>query len=438
MNEATEIHILTSKLFDPRSKTFLHNTTIVVDKKSGLIKKTIPHNNPDLASLSAHDIDLRHLTVLPGFVDAHTHIFIHDYRTTPSLNQERDESLVSRIIRATNHCRTALKAGYTTYRDLGTEGAFDADIGVRDSVNRGIIPGPRLFIATLPLASSGGYEIRYESRLNGAVVPRLSDVCDGVDGVRAAVRRRGGAGADVVKVYADYRKRALRFPSPAWKGAGDILHPPSGNLFTGDRNPNLPMFCQEEFNEIVAEAKRNRIPVAAHACSPEGLVMAAKAGVTSIEHGLVVGEEYLELMKEMGTIYVPTLAVIDVYKDELEEGEMDLMIENVGNAYRMGLKMACGGDTGAFDHGDNVRELELFVKAGIPVNEVLSMCTVGGWEACGGDLCGRKFGAVEPGWAADFVALEGDPTEDLGALRRVKWVMKDGMIMVNEGSIVGF
>lgn len=128
------------------------------------------------------------------------------------------ESLVERVCRATQHCRAALSAGYTTYRDLGTEGAFDADVHVRDSINRGIIPGPRIFCATEALASSGGYEIRVENRIGGLDVPRISDPCDGVDGVRAGVRRRIGAGADVVKFYGDYRKRALRFPASNWSG----------------------------------------------------------------------------------------------------------------------------------------------------------------------------------------------------------------------------
>ena len=220
---------------------------------------------------------------MSGFVDAHTHIFLHAYSETSSLNQMLHESLVERVCRATQHCRAALMAGYTTYRDLGTEGAFDADVHVRDSINRGLIPGPRIFCATEALASSGGYEIRVENRIGGLDVPRISDPCDGVDGVRAAVRRRIGAGADVIKFYGDYRKRALRFPASAWGGCPDVMFPPDkGGIAQNERSPSILLFNQDEMNAIVAEAKVARAPVAAHCATAEAVTMAANAGVTSV------------------------------------------------------------------------------------------------------------------------------------------------------------
>lgn len=377
---------------------------------------------------------------MPGLVDAHTHIFLHDYATTSSINQEQDESIVERIIRATLNCKQGLQAGYTTYRDLGTEGAFSADVGIRDAVNRGLIPGPRLFVATEALASSGGYEIRQENALGGTTVPRLSDVCDGVDGCTAAVRRRIGAGADVVKFYADYRRRTLRWPAQNWRGCCPVLFPPSGVELKGglDRNPVSLLFRQEEMDAMVAEARRARAPIAAHAIEAEAVIMAAKAGVTTVEHGMYPSEEALQAMKECGTIFVPTVAVLETERKQMGEELFWTMVKNTKRAFDMGVKLACGGDTGAFPHGENAREMELMVEVGIPVEEVLRAGTLGGWEACGGELSGHRFGWLGEGWSADLVALDGDlEKEDFSSvIRKVSFVMKDGQAVVVEGKIV--
>ncbi|KAI1495374.1 amidohydrolase domain-containing protein [Biscogniauxia mediterranea] len=439
-----EITILTSSLFDPRLRAFLSDISIVVDTDTGLVIRTYKQDDslpPPDPAVEVNTIDLRGLTVLPGLVDAHTHIFLHPYSETPSLNQMRDESFVERVVRATNHAKAALMAGYTTYRDLGTEGLRDADANFRDAINRGLIEGPRMFVATECIASSGGYEIRQEHGmhcLGAASAPRISDPADGVDGVRAAVRRRLGAGADIIKFYADYRKRQLRFPPPAWPGAHEIAFPPSGDILTGTRNPNLLLFNQDEMNAMVSEAKAGKAPICAHAQSPEAVIMAAKAGVTSVEHGFMPSEEALDAMKENGTIFVPTLSVFDVSLHPSTGNTRDAnetfraILDHTKAAHEKGVKLACGGDTGAFAHGDNARELELFVEAGIPLEDVLQAATLHGWEACGGDLCGRRFGCIDAGFAADITALRGDVTEDLSALRRVAFVMKDGRICKDE------
>jgi imidazolonepropionase-like amidohydrolase len=429
--------IHTSLLFDSEAKKFVTGVSLEIDKPTGLITKTWVRGSDDIvddndAALREH-LDLRGYVVLPGLVDAHTHVFLHSYQETPSLYQERDESMVERIVRATNHCRAALKAGYTTYRDLGSEGLRDVDVGLRDSINRGIIPGPRMFVVSEALASSGSYAIRYESRLNGTQVPRISDECDGVDGVRAGVRRRIGAGADLIKFYADYRRRVLRFPPPAWPGARQIQFPPAS---LEDRNPDRTLWTQEEMNAIVDEAKRARAPVAAHAQQSEAVIMAANAGVTTVEHGYASSDEALQAMKDNDVIYVPTLSVFEQEKEQIGEEAWRATLRLTKAAWRKGIRLACGGDTGAISHGDNAREIELMCQAGVPLVEVLSAATLGGWHACGGDLCGRKFGQIASGWAADLVALEGDPRDDLGAIRRVQMVVKDGRIVVEHARII--
>lgn len=172
--------IHTSLLFDSKAKAFKENISLTINKTSGLIT-SFETRDPTTTSLNLFptDLDLRGLTVLPGLVDSHTHIFLHSYSETSSLNQARDESLPERILRASSHLRAALKAGYTTYRDLGTEGLGSLDVGVRDAVNRGIVVGPRMFVATEALASEGGYGLRIEGGSQGTVVSRMADPCDG-------------------------------------------------------------------------------------------------------------------------------------------------------------------------------------------------------------------------------------------------------------------
>jgi len=300
-------------------------------------------------------------------------------------------------------------------------------VHVRNAVNRGLIPGPRIFCATEALASSGGYDIRIESGINGVHLPRLSDPCDGVVGVKAGVRRRLGAGADVIKFYACYGKRALRYPGPVHPGGRDVIHPPD----TIPRNPDYLQFDQEEMNAIVAEAKAARAPVAAHAQSAASAIMAAKAGVTTIEHGVEESDEAIEMMKQHGTIFVPTLAVQELFRPKSE------YFIQTKKAYAAGVKLACGGDTGAFPHGENAREMELMLEAGVSLEDVLVAATVHGWEACGKEWCGRKFGWWEAGCAADIVALDGDLRQDVGCLRRVEFVMKDAKVWKSDGEAVG-
>ncbi|WRT68380.1 uncharacterized protein IL334_005356 [Kwoniella shivajii] len=431
--------IYASTVFNSRSLAFDKDVSIRIDPKIGCII-SVASTPPNLGLVQAPDFDLRGYTILPGFVDSHAHVLVHAFSETPAIYQEKDESLTERILRAGNNAKAGLKAGFTTYRDLGTEGAFNADIGIRDAISRGIIPGPRLFVATEALASTGGYEIRQENKIGGTFVPRLSDPCDGVDGVKSAVRRRIGSGADVIKFYAEYRRRTLRFPQPTWTGSIPIKYPPysTGKMNDNLNNPLNPpstLFDQDEMNAIVIEAKRAKAPVAAHASSPEAVIMASNAGVTSIEHGAMPFDESLEAMKKNDTIFVPTLCVADLELGSDKEN-LKKVLAHTKKAHDMGIRLATGGDTGESPHGENVRELELFLEAGIPLEHTLRAATLGGWEACGGDWCGYRFGWVGEGWQADLVVLEGDPREDKGALRRVDMVIKDGNVVVDRGRIV--
>ena len=333
--------------------------------------------------------------------------------------QMRDESVVERVVRATNHLRCALLSGFTTYRDLGSEGMESHDARLRDCVNRGLVPGPRLFVATDALAGTGGYEARTENAAGGVRLPKISEACDGIADVRRAVRSRVAAGADVIKFYADYRRKTMRFP-PAHAGdaSSSIKFPPA------NPNPVVPLLSQDEMDEIVREAKLAELPVAAHAQSAKAALMAVHAGVTSVEHVSEATDELFREMRLRGCIFVPTLSVLQ----DLAGDDFPRIQRNAKKAFDAGVRLAVGGDTGAFPHGEGARELELLIEAGIPVEDVLEACTVGGWESCGGDQCGYRFGWFENGARADIIALDTDPREDKGALRKVGFVMKDGQV----------
>jgi imidazolonepropionase-like amidohydrolase len=430
MPEEHQITVHTRLSFNSRTESFDENLSFTISQTTGLIENVYERPSSEIPSMGTQDIDLRSLVVLPGLVDAHTHIFLHSYEETSALDQMRNESFVERVLRAANHCKAALMAGYTTYRDLGTEGMGDADLDIRDSINRCLIPGPRLFVATNPIASSGGYTLPQETRIGHRDGPLLADTADGVEGVRAAVRRRIGAGADIIKFYADSEKRSLRFPEPTFQGNLPVRFPYPE---VGGKPHHYPLFSQAETDAIVSEAHEANCPVAAHASSSVAVIRAAKAGVDTIEHGQDGGEEALDAILEAGSIFVPTLTVMEA---EVPEEPLREMYANVKKAWEKGVRLAAGGDIGPVAHGENVRELELMVGAGVPVEKVLAAATLGGWEACGGERCGRRFGWLGEGAAGDFVGVEGDPRADLGSLRRVRFVMKDGRVWKQDGKFV--
>jgi len=423
----------TSLSFDPRQKKFVSNLSFTVDRVTGAIAD-IYHRDPfdeDSLILADHDIDLRDKVVLPGLVDSHTHIFLHSYRERSGTEQMRDESAVERVVRASNAARAALLAGFTTYRDLGTEALGNADANLRDCINRGLTPGPRMFVATEALASTGSYELRVENRLGGQLtVPRACDAADGVDGVRAAVRRRVGDGADLIKFYADYRRKVMRFPQT---GPRPVRFPPPERR----RNPAVPLYSQEEMDAIVKEADRAEMPVAAHAGETRAALMAVRAGVRSVEHIFEdtddIAETLFQEMRTRGTIWVPTLATAELMVKADIFAAQKVMVKR---AFDVGVRLAAGGDTGTFDHGLNARELEILEEIGLPVEEVLAAATIGGWEACGGDRCGFRFGWFEKGNRADVVALDADPRLDKQALRKVSFVMKDGEVWKRNGEVI--
>jgi len=332
-------------------------------------------------------VDLPGLTLLPGLIEAHSHVLLHPYSETPWNDQVAHESLSLRVARATNHLRNTLQAGFTTIRDLGTEGAGYADVGLKQAVDQGIIPGPRMFVATRAIVASGSYGPKgYASEWH---VPQGAEEADGVDSLTRVVRDQIGHGADWIKVYADYR----------WGTQGAA-----------------PTFSIEELKLAVETARSANVPVAAHAATTEGMRRAALAGVETIEHGDGGTPEIFRLMKERNVALCPTLSVganperkKPVFKAPLEAG----------------VTIASGSDVGVFAHGDNVRELEAMVNFGMPIVDVLRSATSVDARVL---HMADKIGQVKPGLFADLIAVEGEPTKDISVLRRVKFVMKGGTI----------
>lgn len=200
-----------------------------------------------------------------------------------------------------------------------------------------------------------------------------------------------------------------------------------------DPNPDIPIMDQDEMQTIVREAYLARAPVACHAKTWEGIKMAVEAGVLTIEHGNWVDEELLQLMKRKGTIFVPTLAI----SERLQAHHIDKLKSSVKRAHEIGVRLAVGGDTGTFPHGQGIREAEIMIESGIPLEDVLEACFIGGWESCGGDLSSVRFGWFEPGVRADIIAITGDPRVDYKCMRKVDFVMKDGEIFKRDGLAVG-
>ena len=359
---------------------------------------------PDVAAPAGADIvDLPGLTLMPGMIEGHSHLFLHPYNEASWDRQVLHEPLALRTARATVAARATLLAGFTTVRDLGTEGAGYADVGLKQAIAEGIVPGPHMIVATRALVATGAYGPRgFEP---GVDSPLGAEAADGPELVQA-VRRQIGWGADVVKLYADYR----------W----------------GPGEPSRPTYSQAEMAAAVEAAHSAGRPVAVHAATAEGMRRAVLAGVDSIEHGYGGDAEIFRLMKAHGTGFCPTLAAADASARDRGWKGGDPVPESVLESRRAlaaaraaGVAICVGGDVGVFPHGENIREAELLVAAGMPVPDVARALTSGNARILG--LSDR--GEVKPGLLADLIAVEGDPTADIGALRRVRFIMWAGRVV---------
>ncbi|MEG3176206.1 amidohydrolase family protein [Sphingomonas sp. RB3P16] len=360
---------------------------------------------PDLAvPAGAETIDLPGETLMPGMIEGHGHLFLHPYDETSWDDQVLHEPLALRTARAVVQAKATLLAGFTTERDLGTEGAGYADVGLRQAIASGIVPGPRLIVATRAIVAKGAYGPKgFEP---GLAIPQGAEEASGSDDLVRVVRAQIAAGADVVKLYGDYR----------W----------------GPGEPSRPTFSAAEMKAAVEAAHDAGRTVAVHTATPEGMRRAIAAGVDTIEHGYGGTAEIFRTMAARHIALCPTLAASDAvarYRGWSGSAPVPEAVAQSRTAFALaraaGVPICMGGDVGVFAHGDNAREMVLMVGAGMPVAQVVIAATSG--NAGYFHLADR--GAIKVGLLADLIAVRGDPTREIAAVQKVGWVMKGGAVV---------
>jgi len=403
------IYLKAGKLFDGNSDQ-LRNDLVIVVKENKIVSVGKDISIPPGATI----FDLSKTTVLPGLIDAHTHIALHAGNYEDQILRETPEY---RAIYATVSAKSTLEAGITTIRDAGNEGAGYADVALRDAINNGIVPGPRMQVSIQPVSGTGGYNLVGFSPYFS--LPNISYEADGPAEIRKQIRRLIKEGADLIKIYMEsFEKKETRT---------DIL--------TGALN-----YSKEELQVLVEEAHRGGLPVAAHTYSDQAARLAIEVNVNSIEHGLYLSEETFRLMAAKNIYYVPTLLVYEFWRDSKIFGQISAEnkikltntveehIKTFKNALKTPVKIVFGSDTFELP-GTNAQEIELMVKYGMQPMDALKSATSIAAELLGLE---SSIGSITENKLADIIAVNGNPLENISDLRNVVFVMKGGEIYLDK------
>ncbi|HRN72454.1 MAG TPA: amidohydrolase family protein [Ginsengibacter sp.] len=388
-----------SRVFDGE---ILHDNWVVLVKGNKIIEAgTISFKLPSNTRI----IELKGATLLPGLIEGHSHLYLHPYNETSWNDQVLKESRAERTARAVTHAEATLMAGFTTIRELGTEGAAYDDAGLKMAIEKGVISGPRMIVATKAIVAKGSYGVKSDNP--DVEYPKGAAEVANREEMEREVRSQISKGADVIKIYADYR----------WNLQGEAA----------------PTFSVDELAAAVAIAESSGRYVAVHSATTEGMLRSIKAGVHTIEHGDLGTEEIFKAMKEKNIAYCPTLAASDAitqyngWKKGTEPEPLRILNKrkSFSAALRSGVTILMGGDVGVFPHGDNAREMEMMVDYGMPPIDVLKSATsvnadVFGW--------GDRIGRIRKGLFADLIAVSGNPSANIHDIRKTIFIMKDGTL----------
>lgn len=402
------IYIHAGKLITAKDNKVQESMTVIIDdNKISAIKSGFSQPGKEDTL-----IDLSNATVMPGLMDMHTHITMQ-FSATSYMNRFTKNPADYALI-GTLYANRTLQAGFTTVRNLGDE--YNVSVSLRNAINKGVVTGPRIYTAAKSIATTGGHA----DPTNGSAKLFMGDpgpeqgVANGVAELRKAVRQRYKDGADLIKITA------------------------TGGVLSLAKNGQNPQFMNDELKAVVDTANDYGMTVAVHAHGKKGMERAIKAGVTSIEHGTYMDSETIALMKKYGTYYVPTIlagnwvaekAKIDGFFPSVvrpKAAEIGPLIQKTfSNAYKAGVKIAYGTDTGVSEHGDNGGEFALMVEGGMPAIEAIRSATYHGAKLLRVD---DELGTIEAGKLADLVAVQGDPLKDITLMTNISFVMKDGVV----------